>query len=163
MMKKTRVIEIQSFNDIITNSSTEIYSAESNKNLEKTLDELRIDWFSPKNFQDVLSIIKRTVEKKFKDHSFLYELELGINRTGRYNYKDREKNGGLPKLTSDGYNRLRELGYCDEVIEQFFDPVYRVCGVYGKVYIIYYDHMSLYNIFGTHKRTARKFTSLGMD
>ena len=162
-MKEIRILEIQSFNDIITNSSTEIYSSESNKNLEKTLDELGIDWFSPKNIQDVLNVMKRTVNKKFKDSGFLYDLELGINRTGRYNCKDKYKNGGLPKLTGDGYKRLRELGYCDEAIEQFFDPIYRVCGVYGKVYIIYYDHMNIEGIFGSHKRTAHKFKSLGLD
>ena len=162
-MKKPKLLVIQSYNDIITNSSTEIYSSESNKNLEKTLDELGIDWFSPKNIQDVLSVMKQTIQKKFKDSSFLYDLELGINRTGRYYGKDKYKNGELPKLTRDGYNRLRDLGYCDEVIEQFFDPIYGACGVYGKVYIIYYDHMNLDNLFKQHKRTAHKFKSLGMD
>lgn len=155
-----RIIEIQSFNDIITNSSTEIYSSESNKSLEKTLQELEIDYFSPSNIDDVLNVIKRTVGKVFKDPYFLYEVELGMNRTGDHIWENRQ----LPKLTSDGYKKLIKLGYCDEKIKEFFDPIYRERGVYGKVYIIYYDHMSLGNLFGpTHKRTARKFESLGLD
>lgn len=159
-MKKGRVIEIQSFNDIITNSSTEIYSSDSNKNLIKTLNELKIDYFSPSNIDDVLNVIKRTVGKVFKDPNFLYEVELGMNRTG-----DRvQENRKLPRLTSEGYKKLIKLGYCDEKIKEFFDPIYRERGVYGKVYIIYYDHMSLGNLFGpTHKRTASKFEWLGID
>ena len=161
-MKENKVIEIQSFNDIITNSSTEIYSAESNNNLEKTLDELGIDWFSPKNIQDVMKVVKRTVEKKFRNRSFLYDLELGINRTGSIE-ADRWGRGRLPKLTSYGYSELKKLGYCDEKIEDFFDPIYGTCGVYGKVYIIYDQHGILANAFGSHKRTAHKFKSLGSD
>lgn len=53
-MKEIEILEIQSFNDIITNSSTEIYSSESNKNLEKTLQELGIDYFIVRDFKDIL-------------------------------------------------------------------------------------------------------------
>jgi hypothetical protein len=161
-MKEVKVIEIQSFNDIITNSSTEIYSSESNKNLLKTLDEIGIDYFNPNSFKDILDVIKRTVDKKFKDRSFLYDVELGINRTGSIE-ADRWGRGRLPKLTSDGYIELRKLGYCDEKIEEFFDPIYRACGVYGKVYIIYYNMCSLKEKFPGHERTANKFKSLGLD
>lgn len=157
-----RIIEIQSFNDIITNSSTEIYSSESNKNLLKTLEELGIDWFSPRSIEDILDLVKRSVSKKFKDRDFLYDVELGINRTGRYD-KRTNNNKYLPELTSDGYKRLIEIGYTDEGIKEFFDPIYKACGVYGKVYITYYNMSNLKKKFPGHERTANKFKSLGLD
>ena len=78
MKKEIEIVEIQSFNDIITNSSTEIYCSDSNKNLLKTLDELKIDWYCPNSIDDILKIVKEEVGKKFKDPNFLYELELGL-------------------------------------------------------------------------------------
>lgn len=152
------IIEIQSYSDIITNSSTEIYNTDSNKNLIKTLEELGIDYIVPRSITDLLNIIKGTVEKKFKDHNFLNAVEIGINRTGRNG-----KNEYLPKLTYWGYKRLLELGYSEEKISEFFDPIYKECGVYGKVYITYYNMCNLSDKFGVHKRTARKFKSLGLD
>ena len=157
-----RTIEIQSFNDIITNSSTEIYSSESNKNLEKTLQELGIDYFIVRDFKDVLDIFNNRVARQFKDIDFLYDVELGINRTGRYD-KRTDNNKYLPELTSDGYKRLIEIGYTDEGIKEFFDPIYKACGVYGKVYITYYNMGNLKKKFPGHERTANKFKSLGLD
>ena len=154
------IIEIQSFNDIITNSSTEIYCSDSNKNLLKTLDELKIDWYCPNSIEDILKIVKEEVGKKFKDPNFLYELELGINRTGS-DYFSMCSN--LPRLTKSGYEQLRALGYTDEKIKEFFDPIYKACGVYGKVYIIYYNMGNLKDKFPGHEKTARKFKSLGLD
>ena len=161
-MEEIKILEIQSYNDIITNSSTEIYSSNSNKNLLKTLDELGIDWFSPRSIEDILDIVKRSVSKEFKDRDFLYEVELGINRTGRYD-KRRTNNEYLPKLTRNGYKRLIEMDYTDESIKEFFDPIYRECGVYGKVYITYYNMGNLKKKFPGHERTASKFESLGLD
>jgi hypothetical protein len=154
------ILEIQSFSDIITNSSTEIYCSDSNKNLEKTLQELGIDYFIVKNFNDILNVLGYKIVSVFKDPNFIYEVGLGINQTGRY--KDECKD--LPKLTATGYKHLKNLGYTDQKITEFFDPIYKACGVYGKIYIIYYDHMSLVNLFGSaHKRTAHKFEWLGID
>ena len=159
-MKEIKILEIQSFNDIITNSSTEIYSSESNKNLEKTLQELGIDYFIVRNFKDILDIFNDRVARQFKDYSFLYGVELGINRTGR----DRRSGCDyLPRLTKSGYEQLRALGYTDERITEFFDPIYKACGIYGKVYITYYNMCSLKKKFPGHERTANKFKSLGLD
>lgn len=155
------VLEIQSFSDIITNSSTEIYCSDSNKNLLKTLDELGIDWYCPNSIDDILKLMKGEVEKKFREPNFLYEVELGINKTGRDCFS---ACSSLPKLTKSGYEQLKVLGYTDEKIKEFFDPIYKFYEVYGKVYIVYYDHMSLVNLFGlAHKRTAHKFKWLGID
>jgi hypothetical protein len=161
-MKEVKVIEIQSFNDIITNSSTEIYSSESNKNLEKTLQELGIDYFIVRDFKDILDIFNNRISlsRQFKDSDFLYEVELGINRTGR---EIRSGCDYLPRLTKFGYKQLRAIGYTDEKITEFFDPVYKACGVYGKVYITYYNMCSLKEKFPGHERTANKFKSLGLD
>lgn len=155
------ILEIQSFSDIITNSSTEIYCSDSNKNLLKTLDELKIDWYCPNSIDDILKIMKEELEKDFKDPHFLYELELGINRTGR-DYLD-GVHYDLPCLTRPRYKQLRALGYTDEKIKEFFDPIYKDCGVYGKVYITYYHMGILKNKFPGHERTAKKFKSLGTD
>ena len=159
-MKEIEILEIQSFNDIITNSSTEIYSSESNKNLEKTLQELGIDYFIVRDFKDILDIFNNRIPRQFKDHGFLYDVELGINRTGR---EIRSNCDYLPRLTKSGYKQLRVLGYTDEKISEFFDPVYKACGVYGKVYITYYNMGNLKKKFPGHERTSRKFESLGLD
>ncbi len=159
-MEEIEILEIQSFSDIITNSSTEIYSSESNKNLEKTLQELGIDYFIVRDFKDILDIFNDRVARQFKDYSFLYDVELGINRTGR---GIRSNCDYLPRLTKSGYEQLRALGYTDERITEFFDPVYKACGVYGKVYITYYNMCNLQDKFGSHKNSARKFKSLGLD
>lgn len=159
-MKEIKILEIQSYNDIITNSSTEIYCSDSNKNLLKTLDELKIDWYCPNSIDDILKVVKDEVEKKFKDPNFLYEVELGINRTGRDYFS---MCSSLPELTKSGYEQLRAFGYTDEKIKEFFDPIYRECGVYGKVYITYYNMGNLKKKFPRHERTASKFESLGLD
>ena len=160
-MKDDKIIEVQSFNDIITNSSTEIYSSDSNRNLEKTLQELGIDYFIVRDFNDILDIFSNRVIRQFRDRSFLYEVEIGVNRTGR-DIRSKTSNG-LPRLTKNGYKQLRNLGYTDEKIMEFFDPVYKACGVYGKVYITYYNMGNLQDKFGPHKRSAKKFKSLGID
>lgn len=159
MKKEEKILEVRSYNDIITNSSTEIYSSEANKNLKRTLTELGADWFSPECFDDILGVIKRNVGREFKDRYFLCDIELGINRTGRNKSENRE----LPKLTSDGYEKLKLLGYTDERISEFFDPIYKELGVYGKIYITFPHMVSLKYMFPGHPKTASKFTSLGTD
>lgn len=159
-MEENKVIEIQSYNDIITNSSTEIYSSESNKNLLKTLEEIGIEYFVVKDFNDILDIFNNRVEGK--DANFLYDVELGINRTGRRGVCG-WNNEYLPTLDTCGYKQLRALGYSDSKIADFYDPIYRACGVYGKVYITNHHMSSLKSKFPGHQKTASKFESLGID
>lgn len=157
------ILEVTSFNDIITNSSTEIYSAESNKNLKKTLKEVGIEYFEPVLFNDILDLLEG---KTKHSHDFIFDVMLGINHEIKEHYDKTHESGWgdrMPVINEKILNFLKnKWGLENREIARVFAPIYMP--IYGKIYITLEQWDSLGRKFlPNHPRTASKFDFIMLD
>lgn len=144
-MRRVAIIPIQSFSDIITNSSSEVFIINSdNQVIEKMINDL-----TDKEKDDVIFLKTEDDVKRFLIEAC----------TGKYDLDDLQgfigNNVLYDIIYHSGYSvtELEEYGITFEKVVDLFLPLYK--GLVGKIILIYEDNWGRPTFLDTLISTAR--------